>query len=137
MAAFDLELLTLPVTREAAQEAGSKRYFTRLACYNGHFSHRWTATGTCRACMKTYMMRWRDKRNSHRVEEVRQFRPFSPAEDQVIEAARARGLSRCAISRVVKKILGHDRHDSSIRHRLIYLARKAEGVPTRGGAGPS
>lgn len=48
----------LPSTRKEAQETGAKRYFTGVACPNGHLAERYTTNGTCCECNAIKKTQW-------------------------------------------------------------------------------
>lgn len=43
--------MTLPSTRALAAELGSTKYFTGQPCKHGHYSPRYTQSGTCQDCL--------------------------------------------------------------------------------------
>lgn len=50
----------LPKTWEDAARSGSKYFYTRKPCKNGHMVPRYTRSGACMECTKEGVYRWRE-----------------------------------------------------------------------------
>lgn len=50
-----------PSTRKEALAIGGKRYFTGVACKQGHVAERRTKTGECLVCRANFLVLWRNK----------------------------------------------------------------------------
>lgn len=72
----------LPATREAAQESGSKHFFTGEPCGRGQVSKRYTSTGQCGRCQYEHRIRWREanpeKETQSRLVSVRAWAERNP-----------------------------------------------------------
>ena len=49
------------ISREKAKKKGLKRFFTGIACSNGHKSERYVSTGACKDCLSDFKKRRRKK----------------------------------------------------------------------------
>ena len=67
------QMMLLPASKERAEIANSKYYFTNSACRRGHLSYRYTSSSNCVQCIA-------DKRGRHRI--FPNYKPKASPENQ-------------------------------------------------------
>lgn len=138
MIGFTMNILT----REEARRHGEPKYFTGIPCKNGHVTYRYTQSGTCSACIRSYSSSpetlQQDQRRRDNLSRLVTFRARVADIDQsfisemVLASVRMREPG--ALMRDVRKGgAGRGRVDRSSVHEFHCFAEDLEQLRTAAG----